>query len=117
MKTITSFRPAVTLLLGLALFAGPRAAWALPCDAAPAAPAPVSPDAGDRAAGRLVAAGLTPAQAEARVAAMAPEEIAHVADAAPEIRSGGDGLVTVLVVVAIVAIVYMVVDYHHRHHD
>ncbi len=115
MKTKNLFRfPCAIALSGL-MFLGPQSAKALTCPAGPPAPALASRQTEERAAARLEAAGLSPEEATARVEEMTADETAYVADEAPAVRSGGDAGSTVLLLVAVAAIVYIVFDYVYYH--
>ena len=108
--------PLCAILSGL-LCAGPQSAWALTCREGPDAPAraPAGPDQEKRAAERLAAAGLSADEAASRTETMSQREIAYVADEAPAVRSGGDAGSTILLLVAVAAIVYIVFDYVYYH--
>lgn len=111
----TKLRFPVSLVLSGILFLGPQSAQALTASGGPDAPAPAPAGAGQRAVERLAAAGLPAGEAETRVEAMAPEEIAHIADEAPAVQSGGDAGSTVLLLIAVAALVYIVFDYVYYH--
>ncbi len=102
--------------LSLALMGMPalRAA-SCPLPQAPAGAAIPADQARQQAALKYQEAGLAPGEAAARAAALTDAEALYVAEEAPALRRGGDGVVTVFFIVAIVAIVYMVFDYHKHH--
>ncbi len=107
----------VVVLFSSLLFLGPRSAQALTAPGGPDVPAkaPAGADQRARATERLALAGLPADDAASRVAAMAPEEVSHVADTAPEVRNGGDAGSTVLLLIAVAAITYIVFDYIYYH--
>lgn len=110
----TTFRHALCAVLSAALFLGPQSAQALTARSGPDAPLPAS-GAESRAAEKLQAAGLPAEAASERLADMSPREIAHLADDAAAVRSGGDAGTTVLLLIAVAAIVYIVFDYVYYH--
>lgn len=110
----TTFRHALCAVLSAVLFLGPQSAQAMTARSGPDAPIPASGAEG-RAAERLQAAGLPASEASDRVAAMASEEVAHLAEGDAAVRSGGDAGTTVLLLIAVAAIVYIVFDYVYYH--
>lgn len=112
-------RFAVTAVLSAFLAIGPSNLWALSSREGPGEDLPSGAAAEgalrEKAAAKLRAAGLSPEEASLRTDRLSRAEAWHVVHEAPEVRHGGDALVTVLVIVAIVAVVWFIVDHHHGH--
>lgn len=110
-------RFAVTVVLSGLLAAGPTDLWALSSRGGPgdAVPPGTEKTLKQEAAERLEDAGLSRAEASERAGRLSRAEAWHVAREAPEIRRGGDALVTVLAIVAIVAVIWLVVEHRHGH--
>lgn len=96
--------------MAASLAAGPYGACAAVCPGGPDEGAPATAGEGrDRSRTRLVQAGVSPEEADARVTSMSEAELAHLAAAPVEIRSGGDAG-AVLVVLAVILFAWVLFD-------
>lgn len=102
---------ASAVLSGL-LVVSPANVWALSSRGGPGPETP--PVAGesfeDEAAARFRAAGLPPEEAAARAAGLSRDEAWHVAREAPDLKTGGQAWVAILVALLLIGVIIAVAD-------
>jgi hypothetical protein len=110
----------VLALIAISATAGPAEAMLLPASAGAAPGAPATDRAADLATvqkileskelrQKLLDYGLTPEEAEARIAALSGEQLHHLAANLDAVQAGGDALSTLLGLVIIALLVVLII--------